>query len=126
VSSAKLAAVSSLAALALSACGTTVQPVTGSRGRVDDPRTHKPNRVACLRAARLPVTEFGATGIQVGPAPGGPTIIFTPTPGASQADQIEGKTQDAEVIGAALLYPHQASGQELTAIENCLAPGVKG
>jgi hypothetical protein len=127
VSSAQLAIASVLAAIALSACSSSsVQPDTGSRGRVDDPRTHKPDRVACLRAAHLPVSEVGATGLQIGPLPAGPTIIFTPTPGASQHNQVEGKAQGAEVIGSALLYPHQASESELTAIENCLAKAVKG
>ena len=122
---AKLAVASILAALALSACGTSVQPQTGSRGRVDDPRNHNPNRVACLRAAHLPVTQFGPTGLQIGALPAGPTVIFAPTLGASQADQILGRSQGAEVIGTALLFPHQASDAELSTIETCLAKGVK-
>ncbi len=48
-----------------------------------------------------------------------------PTAGIAEGQQIEGKAQGAEVIGAALLYPNHASGGELTVIENCLGQGVK-
>jgi hypothetical protein len=48
-----------------------------------------------------------------------------PTAGIAEGQQIQGKAQGAEVIGAALLYPNHASGVELTVIENCLGQGVK-
>lgn len=135
MSSAKLVLVSSLAAVALAGCGGAVQvkPTTppgatklASRGVVDDPRTHNPDRLACLRADGFQVSETGRTGLQIGPPPTGPSVTFAPTPGAAQADQIEGLVQGAEVIGSALLYPHQASGSALEKIENCLAEGVSG
>jgi hypothetical protein len=132
--SAKLAVITSLAAVALVGCGAVhVKPVASpgsttpaSRGQVDDPLTHQPDRVACMRQDGLAVQEIGTTGLQIGPAGTGPTVTFTPTPGAAQADQIEGRAPGAEVIGAALLYPRQASDGELKAVEDCLARNVTG
>lgn len=63
--------------------------------------------------------------MQVGQLPSGPTIVFMPSADIAEGQQIEGKAQGAEVIGAALLYPNHASGAELTVIENCLGQGVK-
>jgi hypothetical protein len=110
----------------LSGCATTVKP-PGGRGQVDSPLTNDPNRVACLRAAHLPVQEVGRTTLQIGPLPAGATIRFQPTAGLAEGLQLQGVrwAQGAEVIGAALLYPHQAPDWQLTAIENCLGAGVK-
>ncbi len=114
-----------LAVVALSACGSAAKPSQG-RGRVDDPRTGGPDYLKCIRDQGLSAVEVGATGIQVGQPPAGPTIRFLPTPGAATAAQIAGSTQGAEVIGAALLYPNQGSNGELQSIESCLGQGVKG
>ena len=132
--SAKLVVASGLLATALSACGSiTVKPTSASgtpvsRGRIDDPRTTKNNHVECLRQKDLPVTEIGANKLRVGVWPAGPTVLFTPTPGTAQADQIQGLrwAQSAEVIGSALLFPNQASDSELGKIETCVAKGVSG
>jgi hypothetical protein len=134
MSSAKLAVASSLAAVALAGCGAIkVKPVASSsssapvgRGRIDDPRTTKNNHLACLRQAGLSVREVGTTGLQVGTPPSGPTIVWTPTPGAAQTEQIEGKAPGAEVIGSALVYPNQGSDDVLERIEACVAKGVSG
>jgi len=104
--------------------------VARGRGKVDNPLT-VPNHVACLTNAHLTVSTVvvnGAPGLQIGRPPAGPTVFFTPTNGAAQALQIGGnpKYQGAEVIGSALLYPNQASDNELGKIENCLAEGVPG
>jgi hypothetical protein len=124
MSSAKLAALSGLAALALSACGAST--TTPNRGRIDDPRTSQSNHVKCMLKAHLPVVKVGRTDLQVGALPAGPTVHFAPTPGLAQGLQINGQVQGAEVIGSALLYPNQASDNELSKIETCLAQGVKG
>lgn len=124
-----------LAALALAGCGGAVriQPTTpggssplASRGKVDSPLTDVRNHLGCLRDAHLSVKVQSPTVLQVGAPPGGPTIAFAPTPGAAQAYQIDGSTQNAEAIGAALVYPHQGSDDVLTRIEECLAQGVQG
>lgn len=121
----KLAAASIAAAFLVCGCSSAVKPPQG-HGKVDDARTNNPNRVACLESDHLPVQLVGQTGIQIGPLPNGPTIWFTPTPGSAQAQQIAGQAQGAEVIGAALLYPHQGSHGELLLIENCLDQDVSG
>jgi hypothetical protein len=122
------------AALALTGCGGAVQvhPTTpagssklASRGRVDSPVKMK-NHLACLRDAHLPVQVVSATRLQIGPAPAGPTVVFSPTPGAAQAYQIDGSAQAAEVIGSALVYPNQGSDREMATIGTCLAQGVQG
>jgi hypothetical protein len=123
-----------LAAVTVGGCGAAkVQPSTpigssklASRGRVDSPLTSMHNHVACLKQAHLAVQELSPTSLQVGAAPAGPTVVFTATPGAAQGEQIQGQAQGAEIIGSALLYPHQGSPSELTKVETCLAQGVAG
>lgn len=134
MSSAKLAVASSIAAIVLGGCGSgkpaastrTFSPKSSTRGRIDDPRTNNPNRVECLRDAHLPVQKVGQIELQIGSLPAGPTVVFLPTAGSAQADQIQGKVGGAEVIGSALLYPNQASDSELSKIEKCLTKGVRG
>src|SRR5436309_7361482 len=92
-----------LAVVALSACGSAIKPSQG-RGRVDNPRTSNPDHLQCIRGKGLSAAQVGATGIQVGQPPAGPTIRFLPTPGAATAAQIAGTSQGAEAIGAALVY----------------------
>jgi hypothetical protein len=129
---ARLALSCGLAAVFVSACGSTANPPAGSippgsyhagRAAVDDPRT---SHVRCLKAHKLPVREIGLTEIQVGAAPEGPTVVFTPTPGSAQADQINGSAPGAEVIGSALLYPNQAPDKELSVVESCVTLNVRG
>jgi hypothetical protein len=136
MSLAKVAAVCGLMALALSACGIQAKPLAGTAnlkkapgyfGKVDDPRkVHLP----CLRADHVPFHKYTAPGnlpaIQIGKLPTGPTIVFYPTPGIAQGQQITGKDQGAEVIGSALLYPNQASNKVLSIAESCTAVGVSG
>jgi hypothetical protein len=131
--SAKLAVAVGLAALSLSACGTTSKPEAGSQkaiaknhAGVDDARK---KHIVCLQQDHIAVqriTSEGLPGLQVETAPAGPTVAFEPTAGAAQEMQIEGKTQGAEVIGAALLYPNQASESLLQKVEDCVAQGVSG
>jgi hypothetical protein len=122
-----------LVALAPVGCGTVaVQPTTpsgaeklASRGKLDDPATDMHNHVACLRGADLPVQVLSPIKLQVGPAPAGPTIVFTPSPAVAQAYQIRDFAPGAEVIGSALVYPNQGSDGELASIGACLAQGVQ-
>jgi hypothetical protein len=129
MSFAKLALGSTLVVLGLTACGgAAIHPSAPgtSRGRVDDPRTSKADRVKCLKDHHLPVEGIGLTELQIGAPPAGPRVVFTPTPGAAQADQIRAQAQGAEVIGSALLYPDQGSDAQLAQIEACLQRGVSG
>jgi hypothetical protein len=135
--SAKRAVAIGLAALSLSACGTASKPQAGtpaaiakSRLGLDDPRAR---HVACLEAQHIPVhlervTVAGQSlpAFQVAVAPYGPTVAFEPTPGAAQAAQIQGESQAAEVIGAALVYPNLAPDALDAKVEACVALGVKG
>lgn len=132
----KLLVACGLTALAVSACGMTAKPMAGTpnlihakgnHAQVDDPRT---KHVQCLRADHLPVTLYRASGgrpaIQVGTAPSGPTVIFEPTQQDATGVQIVGQAQGAEEIGAALVYPNQASNSVLDKVEACMAIGVNG
>jgi hypothetical protein len=134
----RLAVACALTALALTACGSTKKPEAGQvrvsagehagRGVVDDPRT---KHMKCLQQHHLAVvrTVNGADrlpGMQIGAPPAGPSVTFEPTPGAAQQAQISGSVQGAEVIGSALLFPNQASDQELKVVEDCMALGVTG
>lgn len=124
---AKSAAVFGAAAVLLGGCSSAVKPPQG-RGKVEDPRTAAySNYYGCMVSHHLPAQKVGQVTIQIGSLPAGPTVRFLPTPSAAQAAQIEGQPQyeGAEVIGAALLYPHGASDQELAQIESCLASGVQ-
>ena len=124
--------------LAVAACGGSVaNPPAGAanasqgRGRIDNPRSNQPNRIACLRHARLPVAStslLGHPAIQIGSPGTGPTVVFEPTPGIAQGIQMQGNRafQGAEVIGSALLYPNAASDSELSKVEACVAHGVSG
>jgi hypothetical protein len=103
----KLAPAVVLLALVLSACGAAAKPEAGSlkatsvvHQGIDDPRkTH----IQCLRDEHIAVT-----------------------PGAAQNLQITGQVTGAEVIGAALVYPNQASNALLKQVETCVAKGVTG
>jgi hypothetical protein len=136
--SAKLVAAAGAAALILAACGGSVaNPTAGSpaaakgRGKIDNPATNRPNHVACLKSAHVPVARAvidGAPGLVLGASPGAPSVVFEPTPGVAQGLQIKGVrwAQGAEVIGSALLFPNAASDSRLKTIETCLAKGVAG
>lgn len=112
--------------LGLAACGAIdVKPkvASASRGVVDDPRTSRSDRIACLRANKLSVQLLGGTDLLVN---GSVRVHFDPSPGGSEYDQISDREQGAEVIGSALVYPGDAPDAELTQIETCIAQGVKG
>lgn len=137
MSLAKPVLLAALATVTLSACASTAKPLAGTvspngkpigRGRIDDPRTDKPNHLACLRQHHLQVTEIGQDTLQIGAAPNGPRVVYTPTSGVAQGDVMLGYrwAQGAEVIGAALVYPNQAPGSVMKTVEDCVAQGVSG
>ena len=135
--SAKLAVAIGLAALSLSACGTTSKPEAGtpaakvkSHQGLDEART---KHIDCLkqehidvRREQISVAGKSLPGFRVGAGASGPTVGFESTPGTAQGVQIQGESQGAEVIGSALLYPNQGSDALLSKVEGCVAHGVKG
>jgi hypothetical protein len=123
----KLALASAVAASVLCGCGSALESPQG-RGKIDNPLTYPQNHLTCLRNDHLNVQALGHYGIQIGQLPAGPTVHFQPTPGAAQAQQIDGisSAAGAEVIGSAQLYPNGASDNELKKIELCLSQGVSG
>ncbi|WP_249010998.1 hypothetical protein [Conexibacter sp. DBS9H8] len=139
MSFAKLAVTCGLIAVALfvSACGIQAKPVAGTvhldrypgnHSYVNDPREPYLN---CLHQAGFKVTEF-LTGpgqlrsLQINSVPYGPTVVFEPTPGIAEGDQMKGEVESAEVIGSALVYPHRSSDALMKTVETCVAIGVKG
>ncbi len=136
MSKTKLVLACGLMALLIGACGIQKKPeagtphvnkAPGSHAKWDDPRK---GREKCLREHEVESRYYTASGgrpaIQVGTPPTGPTVIFEPTPAGAEYLQIVGKTQAAEIIGAALIYPNQAKSHVLKIVENCMAVGVAG
>jgi hypothetical protein len=140
MSYAKLAAACGLIAVALvvSACGIQAKPVAGtphasrapgSHSYVSDPRTPY---LHCLRNDHFKVTKFDTgvdqklRSIQINSTPSGPTIVFEPTPGIAEGDQMKGEEEAAEVIGSALIYPNRATDKLMKKVESCLSINVKG
>ncbi len=136
----KVTIICGLMALLLSACGIQQKPVagatqqqiknsSGNESYVDDPRIPQ---VKCLRSDKLPFRKYYADGaqhlpaIQVGSVPAGPTIIFYPTAGVAQGEQIQGKEGGAAVIGSLLVYPNRAGSKVLAKVRACAAIGVVG
>ena len=131
--SAKVAAGCVLAAVSLAACGTTAKPEAGSTQAAAKSHTQLSNpttkHLKCLTKDHISaheVTLSGYPSIQVGTRPAGPTVEFLATPGAAQNAQIQGRAQGAEVIGAALVYPNQATDKLLNKVEPCVGKGVTG
>ena len=138
MSYAKLAVACGLIAVTLvvSACGIQAKPVAGTKDlyavagnhAVDnDPRT---KHLSCLRDKGFKVTEFLSgrgkyPALQINRRPSGPTIVFTPTPGIAEGNQMQGQ-QGFEVIGAALVYPNRTTDKTMLAVEGCLTIGVSG
>jgi hypothetical protein len=140
MSLAKVVVACGLMALLLCACGIQQKPVAGASAQqiknspgneshVDDPRTPQ---VKCLRGDKLAFREYYTAGtqrrpaIQVGSVPTGPTMIFYPTAGIAQGEQIQGKEGGAAVIGSLLVYPNRADSKLLSKVRACAAIGVVG
>lgn len=120
--------------LALSACGSTRKYAAGSpkaiaqaRQGLNDPRS---SHIQCLRADHVTdihkETINGLLSFQVGTKPFGPTVEFLATPGMSQGTQIAGADQGAERIGAAMVFPNDASAKLAGTVEACVELGVSG
>jgi hypothetical protein len=139
MSLAKLVLACGLLAVALfvSACGIQASPVAGTRHLnrvsgdhtyVNDPRTPF---LHCLRKEGWKVTKFVSgpgklRSIQLNSKPDGPTVVFEPTPGIAEGDQMKGEVEGAEVLGSALIYPNRTSYRKMIKVETCLAIKVTG
>jgi hypothetical protein len=136
MSTAKLVPALAFACVGLAGCGIAAKPVAGTPNLLRSPGNHarlddqRHSHYICLRRHGLPATTFtgagGRPGIQVGPRPGGATIVFEPTPGAAQELQIQGDSQGAMVIGSALVYPNRVGDAEMRTVAACVALGVTG
>ncbi|MBO0768352.1 MAG: hypothetical protein J2O48_06675 [Solirubrobacterales bacterium] len=140
MSLAKLAAACGLivVALSISACGIQAKPVAGTvnlsraagnHTKVDDPR--KPY-LSCLRRQHFSFTklDYGPQhlrALQIGGAgSAGATVVFEPTPGIAEGDQMKGEMMGAEVIGSALVFPNREPDKTMKKIEACVSSGVSG
>jgi hypothetical protein len=123
-----------VAAIALSACGIQAKPEAGTanldqqagyHGAVSDPRGAA---AACLTGQGLKISEYitrsDEPAIQVGTLPDGPTIIFQRSLEYTMGLVVSGQAVGAEAIGAALLYPNEASDTVLSAVEGCVSIGA--
>jgi hypothetical protein len=100
---------SALLALTLAACGA---PDERKRGTYD-PRIPV---AACLRDEGVSARPVGSTAIEVK----GVRIDFLVTPGQAEALQIQGRAQDAEQIGRALIRVGRTPDELLETIEDCV------
>ena len=105
-----------LLALAGTGCGSE-EPVEGNE---PDPNDKRAVALDCFtEVAGLDAELVGDQSIQV-EGPTGPRVEFFLTGGEAEAQQFKGEAQDAEQVGAALLFVGDGTDGELEALENCL------
>ncbi len=101
--------------LATAGCGSD-----GDGGGGPDPNDKRAVALECIRDEQgLEARLAGEKSIQVD-GPRGPRVEFMVSSGEAEGRQFQGEAQDAEQIGAALLFINEASEQELKKIETCL------
>lgn len=92
----------------------------GGGGAGPDPNDKRAVALACIRDEQgLEARLAGDKSIQVDGARG-PRVEFTVSSGEAEGRQFAGEAQDAEQIGAALLFINQGSEAQLKKIETCL------
>ena len=107
-------------ALALAASGCGSDDGGGGEGDGPDPNDKRAVALECIRNDQgLPARLVGEQSIQVAGARG-PRVEFMVSSGEAEARQFQGEAQDAEQIGAALLFINSGSEEELKKIETCL------
>ncbi len=114
------------AAPALIACALLLGAAgCGSEGTGDgdggpDPNDKRAVALACIRDEQgLPARLVGEKSIQVD-GPRGPRVEFTVSSGEAEGRQFQGEAQDAEQIGAALLFVNEGGEELLEKVETCL------
>ena len=92
----------------------------GDPGGGPDPNDKRAVALACIRDEQgLEARLAGEKSIQVDGARG-PRVEFMVSSGEAEGRQFQGEAQDAEQIGAALLFINDGSEEELKKIETCL------
>jgi hypothetical protein len=106
--------------LAAAGCGASNDPTKpGSDG--PDPNDKRAVALECITEEEgLEAQTSGAKSIQVGGQPGGPRVEFFLSTGEAESLQFKGEAQDAEQVGAALVFINQGSEEELKSLEKCL------
>ena len=100
--------------LATAGCG------SDGDGGGPDPNDKRAVALACIRDEQgLEARLAGEKSIQVD-GPRGPRVEFMVSSGEAEGRQFQGEAQDAEQIGAALLFINQGSEEQLKKIETCL------
>jgi len=103
-------------ALGVGGCGSE-DPATGDE---PDPNDKRAVALDCiLNEAGLEAELVGDQSIQV-EGLGGPRVEFFLSGGEAESQQFKGEAQDAEQVGAALLFVGDGSDEVLEDLENCL------
>ena len=85
-----------------------------------NPNDKRAVALACIQDDQgLPARLAGEKSIQVD-GPRGPRVEFLVSSGEAEGRQFQGEAQDAEQIGAALLFINEGTEEELKKIETCL------
>jgi hypothetical protein len=115
-----LLATSCAAALAVAGCGASNDPTKpGSDG--PDPNDTLAVALQCFTEEEgLEAQTSGEKSILIGNEPGGPRVEFFLSTGEAESQQFKGEAQDAEQVGAALVFINQGSEEELESLEKCL------
>ena len=92
----------------------------GGGGGGPDPNDKRAVALACIRDQQdLPARLVGEKSIQVD-GPRGPRVEFMVSSGEAEGRQFQGEAQDAEQIGAALLFINDGTEEQLKKVETCL------
>lgn len=107
-------------ALAVAGCGASNDPTEpGSDG--PDPNDKRAVALQCITEDEgLEAQTSGEKSILVGDDPGGPRVEFFLSTGEAESQQFKGEAQEAEQVGAALVFVNQGSEEELASLEKCL------
>ena len=115
-----LLATSCAVVLAVAGCGASNDPTEpGSEG--PDPNDTRAVALQCITEEEgLEAQTSGEKSILIGTEPGGPRVEFFLSTGEAESQQFKGEAQDAEQVGAALVFVNQGSEEELESLEKCL------
>ncbi len=107
-------------ALAVAGCGTSNDP-TEPGSDAPDPNDTRAVALQCITEEEgLQAQTSGEKSILVGNDPGGPRVEFFLSTGEAESQQFKGEAQEAEQVGAALIFVNQGSEEDLESLEKCL------